>query len=107
MLYKAFIKQKGQGCDYTIACGETIINIKTSNLEEAKKIIANQIKENYTKDHEQELEVCELYEINQTIDIDLEKLYSDIEREKLEVEKNKQDLEERRIYEQLKRKFEK
>ena len=37
MKYKAYLKQDGEGCDYTIGCGQTIVELQANNKEEAKE----------------------------------------------------------------------
>jgi hypothetical protein len=35
MSYAVWVKQSGQGCDYTIACGQKLINLKATTVEDA------------------------------------------------------------------------
>jgi len=65
MIYKAYLKQSGEGCDYTIGCAQTIIDIEAQSIDEAKQKLYQEIEESYTG--EQELELCELYEINEVV----------------------------------------
>lgn len=37
MIYKAYLKQQGEGCDYTIGCAQTVIEIEAQNIDEAKQ----------------------------------------------------------------------
>lgn len=109
MIYKAFIKQEGgEGCDSTIACGETIIDLEATTLEEAKIELIKEIKENFSDD-ERRLEIAELYEIIQVqvIDIDLERLYNEIDEAEIEEDEKQVEEEEREQYKKLKAKYEK
>jgi hypothetical protein len=66
MIYKAYLKQKGVGCDYTIGCGQIVIDIKASNLDEAQREIYQLIKDNFRGDCE--LKSFEIYEINKVFE---------------------------------------
>jgi hypothetical protein len=104
MKYKAYLKQKGEGCDYTIGCGQTVINLKTNNLPDAISELENEIIENYSFD-ETKLQSCELYEINSITIVDVDSIYNkekllymkELEEEKLRAE--------RAEFERLKKKF--
>jgi hypothetical protein len=43
MEYKAYLKQNGEGCDYTIGCGQTVISIDAQNVLEAKQKLYQKI----------------------------------------------------------------
>ncbi len=76
MTYKAYLKQWSEGCDYTIGCGKTIIEIEAKTIEEAVAKLRQEILENYNG--ERELEICELYEINRVVVIGLETFYQQL-----------------------------
>jgi len=65
MFYKAYLKQRGDGCDYTIGCAQTVVDIDAKNIDEASLKLLQIIKESYSGDRE--LEYYELYEINKVI----------------------------------------
>lgn len=71
--YKAYLVQSGEGCDYTIGCAQTVINIEANNMEEAKEKLTEIIKEEYYDF--QELESAELYECNQVFKMPLNDIY--------------------------------
>jgi len=73
MIYKAYLKQLGEGCDYTISCGKTVIDINANNEEEAVQELYREIEENYIGEHE--LEFCELYRIDRVVVYDNNQLY--------------------------------
>lgn len=106
MRYKAHLTQRCEGCDYTIGCGQTTINLDSDNIEAAVKELVKIIKETYSHD-EYLLKSAKLYEIKQVIDMNLDFIYEEIDKEKLL--KNKEDLseKERKEYERLKKIFEK
>jgi hypothetical protein len=105
MKYKAYLKQAVEGCDYTIGCAQTVINIEASNIVEAKELLFKEIKENYTNDSR--LESCEIYEINEIEECDLESWYLIINDEKQKEKQALIDTRDRIEYERLQKKFNK
>ena len=99
--FRAYLKQKGSGCDYTIDCGKTMILLKASNMQEAKEQLKYIIEESYVGEFE--LEYCTILEIANIESLDLKSIYDELKNKKL---KDKEDLE-RQEYERLKNKFEK
>lgn len=102
MKYKAYINQ-GQGCDYTIACGVDIIDLEASSMEEAKKALIKEIKEEYTG--ERALASAQIFEINDIFAVNMKTLMSEIEEAEIEIERKKREEDERREFERLKKKF--
>lgn len=37
MKYYAYLKQEGEGCDYTIGCGNTLITLNAEKIKTLKK----------------------------------------------------------------------
>ena len=103
MTYKAYLKQNGEGCDYTIGCAQTVISIEAQSMDEAKQKLYQEIKEVYTG--EQELERCELYEINEVVLCDLKEWYKRIEDAEYAIEQKRKEYLERKEFERLKAKF--
>lgn len=103
MIYKAYIKQNEEGCDYTIACGETVITIDAKDIDDAKEQLYDIIEENYTG--ERELESCEIYEINNVINYNLKDCYSRISNKEKDDKQKRIDELERIEFERLKQKF--
>lgn len=99
--FRAYLIQKGEGCDYTIGCGKTMIILKASNMQEAKEQLKYIIEESYVG--ESELEYCVVFEIINTEQVDLKSIYEDLKQKDL---KSIEDLE-RAEYERLKNKFDK
>lgn len=104
MKYKAFLTQSG-GCDYTIACGQKVINIEANNILEAKEKLIEIIEENYTG--EMELSKCEIFEINEVVVCNLHDIYKRIEDAKYREEQSAKDKKEYEEFLRLKNKFEK
>lgn len=102
--YKAYITQEGGGCDYTIACGETILNLEATTLEEAQQEVLKEIKEDYSGD-ERRLEKVELYEIENIFALDIQAIYKHIDTEKLQAKQKQKEEKERQEFERLKTKF--
>jgi len=97
MEYKAYLKQNGEGCDYTIGCAQTVISIDAQNILEAKQKLYQKIKEEYSC----EIDFCEIYEINQIVLCDLGEIFT----ENLELENQRVEEHERKEFERLKAKF--
>jgi len=74
MVYKAYIKQAGEGCDYTIGCAQTVLHLNANTMSDAIKEVEELMDENYFDD--QSLEKCEIYEINEVRELDTSDFYS-------------------------------
>ena len=95
--FKAYLKQQGEGCDYTIGCGQTVLTILADDMGSAKFKLFDIISENYSS--ERELSTAELYEVSDILEINLENYYNLIkdkhynsikqEEERLEIEELK------------------
>lgn len=104
MKYKAYLKQAGEGCDYTIGCAQTVINIEATNMDEAKQKLTAIIIEEYSYD-EGILDSAELYECNEVFAMPVDDIYAKKEQlEQLEQQRQQEEAE-RREYERLKHKF--
>ena len=102
--YKVYLKQAGEGCDYTIGCGQIVITIEAENIKDAtiqlKEIIADEYNSMETK-----LEKVEIYEISQVGKFDINHFYEQLERmEELANNSSKEEAE-KLEYERLKAKF--
>jgi len=101
--YKAYLFQ-GQGCDYTIGCGETIIDVPANSMEEAKKKLVEIIKEEYSHE-ERQLESAKIFEVEQSFDIDMKSIYNKINEDR-EIKSKQESIERERVeFERLKAKF--
>ena len=80
-IYKLFMKQSGEGCDYTIACGEKLVDLDALNMEEAE-IEAKKVLESYgINQDEVSLDKAEIMEISKSTFIDLSKIEKETEQE--------------------------
>ena len=104
MKYKAFIRQAGEGCDYTIACGKTVIDLEANSIPEAMVKLYQAVKEDYSND-ERRLESAEIFEVNRIENIDMKEIYRQIDdAERLGQAKEEEETE-RKEFERLKAKF--
>ena len=106
MIYYAYLVEAGEGCDYTIGCGNTLKDFIADDTEKAVEKIKEYIIENYGHNSEHMLETVLLFTAH-PIDINVEQVYED-EKEKrqkksLKIEEDK----DRADYERLKKRFEK
>jgi len=102
-IYYAYLKQKGEGCDYTIGCAQTLIPIMANSFDEAIDKLKQIINDEYYDDTE--LEKALIFP-NKPYELDLDSIYNkrqmNIDRIKQEQEYQKE-LDE---YNRLKQKFE-
>lgn len=103
--YKALLIQATEGCDYTIACGEKVVDLNAKNIEEAKEKLKLLILEDYNHE-EVKLERAELYEIRNKIDVDTSSIYAKHLEYRANLLKKQKEEEERHLYEELKLKYE-
>ena len=113
-MFIAHLIQAGEGCDYTIACGESLIKLKAKTEEGAIQELKNKIigtwdqeegdyEEGYHDDSE--LEKVTLYEVSNEITIPVEEWYEEAEKYKKEAEDKMENEAEKAEYERLKAKF--
>ena len=105
MQYKAYLSQKQEGCDYTIGCGNKIINIEAKNLEQANQKLITEIIENYNND-EIKIDLAVIYEVNTIYEVPIIKIQQEIEKLKVQEKKREKEETEWELYQKLKRKFE-
>ncbi len=89
--YKVYLKQAGEGCDYTIGCGQKLITIEAENIEKATDKLAKIIQEDYSCD-ETKLEKVEMYEVGVFGVLDIANFYKqleEMEQKKINLEKEK------------------
>lgn len=103
-IYKAYLNQNNEGCDYTIGCGKTVIDIKASSMEEAKKKLAEKIVEE-NSDDETLLQSAEIYEIEQVFRMDVISIYQEAKRLRDEERDRETSEKEKKEFERLKAKF--
>ena len=103
VIYKAYLKQHGEGCDHTIGCGQMTVNIDARDSDEAKQKLIKLVKEEYTGDYA--LDTCELYECSNVFAIDTDKIYSKIEQDRKNEEAERVIQQERAEFDILNKKF--
>lgn len=102
MEYVAYLKQDGEGCDYTIGCGNKLINLgEHSSIETAQVKLLDILHEEYNPAHSPEFALDEVLLLSFQCRIDMEKFNSDM----LEGQTKEQEDLERNEYERLKKKF--
>lgn len=101
MRYYAYLKQSGEGCDYTIGCAQTLITIEAENDSEAKEKLADEIMENYHG----ETELSKVLLFKEPIDFDLRSIYSELKRKKEDSSKKMQHLKDLEDFERLRKKL--
>jgi len=102
MKYYAYLKQKGEGCDYTIGCGNTLIKLNAKNDSEAKEKLKETIIEEYSGS-ESMLEKVILFK--ETIDFDLKSVYDDLESKKESEKTKRQHIKDMEEFEKLRKKL--
>jgi hypothetical protein len=103
MKYVAYLKQDGEGCDYTIGCGLEMVKLKSDNLESAESELIDMIRESYTGDTS--LESAKIYEVSNEKSVDLRSVYKKISDEKESIKRKKLEDSEKNEYERLVKKF--
>lgn len=81
MKYVAIFVQAGQGCDYTIACGQKSFIFDAIADDVAHDYITNKIREEYSH-AETQLELAYLFRVGEELKVDIKALYQDIKAER-------------------------
>lgn len=102
--YKAYIKERSEGCDYTIGCARTVLTIQAESIAEAKEKFSEQVRENYSH-RERRLKSAELFEVGESISVDMDELYKRIDDAAYNEQQQEKEKAEREEYERLKAKF--
>ena len=112
----AHIIQSGEGCDYMISCGETLLPLIAKTKEEAIKELKEKVIGKYDPKYncyeegyqgEQELSRVTLYEISNMTPIPVDEWYKEAEKYIKKEEKKLTEEKEKIEYEKLKSKYEK
>ena len=98
------LRQRGEGCDYTIACGTKVIEVP-SDLDglDAVKWLEEKIRDDYSG--EQALAWAQIVEVSNSREINLPLLYARFDREEADAKIKATVEKERADYERLKEKF--
>ena len=97
--YVLHLFQEG-GCDYTIGCGHSIIEFESDVYSLRDKV--KEIVDEYSRDYVDEIT---LYQISHQETIDIDELFAEDDAEELKRESEKMELEERKLLEELKKKY--
>jgi hypothetical protein len=102
--YKAYLKQSGEGCDYTIGCAQTVVGFLAENMESAHLRLKEIIMDEYTG--ERQLDSANIYEVTEEVSVNLETLYAEYNEMQRAAAQGYKLQKEREEYERLKNKFE-
>jgi hypothetical protein len=105
IMFVAHIKQVGEGCDYTIACGQKLISLKATSMVAAGEEVRGLLASEYSGG-DRRLESAVIYEISDTFQVPVEAWYDALREEASQSAAEQQAAARRRQYETLKREFE-
>lgn len=107
MKYKAYLKQKGEGCDYTIGCARTVIDLKANSMEEATTKLEEILTESYIDYYHKTsmIESAEIFEVNSVINFDIEAFDTKQKEIARQAAIAKKEAKERAEFERLRQKF--
>ena len=103
MKYYTILKQKGEGCDYSIGCGEKLISFDADSDEGAASYLEQEIKDTYTGDYE--LDSALLFPAESLVPIDIKAIYKRNEDSKKKENEDNQREKELAEFQRLKEKF--
>ena len=102
--YKAHLNQGAQGCDYSIGCGEKVIELSATTFEVAVQELIEKIKEEYSHE-ERQIESAKLFEVETIGILDIKSIYAKIESDRVIESQILKEAKERGEFERLKAKF--
>lgn len=105
MKYYAYLKQNGEGCDYTIGCAQTIITIEASSDSDACEKLSEKIEEGYRPGGDFELSKVLLFK--DPIQFNLKQVYDEYNKRTSENKNRMQHLKDTEEFERLRRKLNK
>lgn len=101
MKYYGYLKQEGEGCDYTIGCGEHLISLKSTNGDDALIELRNEIEENYSE--ERSLQKVILF--SSAIEVDVKSIYREMRQRESDANQKRQHIKDMEEFERLKKKL--
>lgn len=104
-MFLAHIKQVGEGCDYTIACGEKVVRLKAISMADAREEVRRMLAEDYTFKGDRRLQSATVYEVHDTFKVPVDAWYDELRAESTQDEAQRQQAARRRQYETLKHEF--
>lgn len=118
MSYIAFLKQEGEGCDYSIGCGYDLIELTADNHEKAIEELKKEIIGEFINDEdyigfeggfndERKLAKVTLYEVTVKESIPVDVWYKEAMQAEKQAKNDQKSAREKAEYERLKTKYEK
>ena len=109
-MFVAYVNETDSGCDYTIACGKVLWELKANTREEAlgelkEKILGTFYPDDGDWEEGWELDSVILYEISGAESVPLLEWYAQAEQMTVEAKQRNKEEAERRQYKELKKKF--
>lgn len=104
----AYLEQQGEGCDYTIGCGVRLVELGGSTRDEAIDELRRMIFDDgsgYGPDADYRLKSIAFYEVADADHIPIDRWYADYEAEQRRLALEHASAQERKLYEQLRRKY--
>lgn len=101
-MFLAYLFQPN-GCDYTIACGYSLIELESTDFDSAVAELRRLVTTDYRGDIT--LESVTLLQVNQKVAMPVAEWYHEDEQQRAEQARMKNEQQERELYEQLKHKF--
>lgn len=78
-MFIALLKQAGEGCDYTIACGKTYVKLAATDWDSAMEEAKELVRENYTGDRA--LSDFALLDVAGAKEVDVDAWYAEFEED--------------------------
>ena len=104
-MFIAVLKQRGEGCDYTIECGVKVVQLKSQTWEAAIEEAHWEIAWEY-RDEYHALESLEVFEVAQRYEAPIDEWYAGFDDAEAAQEAEDAKEQRRLQYERLKREFE-
>ena len=104
-MFFAHIKQSGEGCDYTIACGEKVVKLRANSMANAQEEVRSMLAHDYTARGDRHLESAIIYEVSDTFPVPVDAWYAELEAAARQREAERQTTERHQLFESLKREF--
>ena len=92
-MFIAYLEQKGEGCDYTIACGRKMIRLEGATIEEAMRELKDKViwpddKDGFPEELYRNLAKATVFEVACTYNAPVSGWYSEEEERNLHLERS-------------------
>jgi CRISPR/Cas system CSM-associated protein Csm2 small subunit len=104
MKYFLYVIQDAEGCDYSIACGECLIELNALNKNDAEKEVMKKIEESFFHEDSM-LRSATLYEVQNLVELNMDDVYKNIKNKKLKEKAKILKEKEEKEFERLKKKL--